>query len=259
MAAAVSVQALVQPIKERVREYYDRNASKRDMWYRRGHYYHDHLERTLQAIIPAGSTVLELGCGTGNMLAALRPSRCLGLDLSPEIVKIARRNHPELSFEVGDAEAFSLPDTTFDFVVASDLVGELEDIATMLDRVREVSDERTRLVLTFHNPALEGMLEMAQKAGWSMAPARQNWVGRLTMTTMLELADYRVEKVSHTMLVPVPVPGIAPFANRHLSDRKAFSYIALVNVVVARRIVPRPKPEEVSVTVLTPCRSEIDN
>jgi glycosyltransferase involved in cell wall biosynthesis/ubiquinone/menaquinone biosynthesis C-methylase UbiE len=247
------------PIKERVRERYDRLASTRDMWYRRSHYYHDHVERTLRGLIPAGSTVLELGSGTGNLLAALQPSRGLGLDLSPEMVKVAQRNHPQLEFDVGDAEDFRIPNTTFDFVVASDVVGELEDIAAMLERVREVSNEETRLILTFHNPALEGVLRVAQRFGWSMAPARQNWVGRLTMTTLLELTDFRVEAVSHSLLVPIPIPLIAPLANRYLSGRRAFSYIDLVNVVVARPIMPRPQPESLSVTVLIPCRNEIDN
>src|SRR2546421_12279908 len=109
MVNAVSAQAVADPIKEQVREHYDRLAAARDTWYRRGRFYHDHLEATLQALIPAGSSVLELGCGTGNLLAALRPSRGLGLDLSPEIVKITLLNHPPLSFEVVDAETFGLP------------------------------------------------------------------------------------------------------------------------------------------------------
>ena len=92
-----------------------------------------------------------------------------------------------------------------------------------------------------------------------MAPARQNWVGRLTMTTLLELADYQVEKVDHSLLVPISIPVISRVANRHLSGRRAFSYIDLVNVVVARTIVPRPQPEALSVTVLIPCRNEIHN
>jgi ubiquinone/menaquinone biosynthesis C-methylase UbiE/glycosyltransferase involved in cell wall biosynthesis len=258
-STSTTTSGTTDPIKERVRENYDRLAATRDMWYRRSRQYHDHLERTLRAAIPAGSAVLELGCGTGNLLAALQPSRGLGLDLSPEIVKVARRNHPTLTFEVGDAEDFRIQDSNFDFIVASDLVGELEDIAAMLDRAREVSHEGTRLVLTFHNPALEGVLRVAQRFGWSMAPARQNWVGRLTMTTLLELADYQVEKVDHSLLIPIPVPLIAPLANRHLSGRRAFSYIDLVNIVVARPIVPRPQPESLSVTVLIPCRNEIQN
>ena len=251
--------AAPDPIKERIRDHYDGLAPSRDIWYRRSKYYHDYVERSLRSLIPAGSTVLELGCGTGNLLAALQPSRGLGLDISPEMLRVARRNHPHLEFEVGDAENFEIPKTTFDFVVASDLVGELEDIAAMLDRVREVGGEDARLILTFHNPALEAALRAAQRAGLSMAPRRQNWVGRLAMTNLLELADFRVEKIEHGLLVPIPVPVVAPLANRYLSGRRAFSYIDLVNVVVARPIVPRPQPEALSVTVLIPCRNEIDN
>jgi glycosyltransferase involved in cell wall biosynthesis/SAM-dependent methyltransferase len=259
MATAAPAQTVNDSIKDLVREHYDRLAAARDIWYRRNSYYHAHVEERLRALIPAGSVVLELGSSTGNLLAALQPSRGLGLDLSPEIVKVARRNHPTLSFAVGDVETFSLPSTTFDFVVASDLVGELEDIAAMLECVRRVSNENTRLVLTFHNPALEGVLRVAQRAGWAMPPGRHNWVGRLTMTTLLELADYRVEASTHSLLVPIPIPGIAPLANQLLSGRKAFSYIDLVNVVVARPIEPRPKPEPLSVTVVIPCRNEIQN
>lgn len=250
---------MTDPIKDRVRSHYDALAPSRDIWYRRNHYYHDYVERSLRALIPEGSTVLELGCGTGNLLAALKPSRGLGLDLSSEIVNVARRNHPGLTFANDDAETFELPGTTFDFVVASDLVGELEDIAAMLERVLAVSHEETRLILTFHNPALEEALRLAQRAGWAMSPGRQNWVGRLAMTNLLDLADYRVEKSEHGLLVPKHIPVIAPLANRYLSGRRAFSYIDLVNIVVARPIVPRPQAESLSVTVLIPCRNEIDN
>ena len=250
---------MTDPIKDRVRDHYDGLASLRDTWYRRNYYYHDYVEQSLKALIPEGSTVLELGCGTGNLLAALKPSRGLGLDFSSEILSVARRNHPHLTFENGDAETFELPNTTFDFVVASDLVGELEDIAAMLDRVREVSHAETQLILTFHNPALEEALRVAQRAGWAMRPGRQNWVGRLTMTNLLELADYRVERIKHGLLVPKQVPVIAPIANRYLSGRRAFSYIDLVNIIVTRPIMPRPQPEALSVTVLIPCRNEIDN
>lgn len=258
MAAVATQPRLSDPIKDRVREHYDSVASTRDAWYRRSGYYHGHVERLVRGLIRTGSSVLELGSGTGNLLAAVAPATGVGVDLSPEIVRIARQNHPRLRFEVGDAEALELSGATFDYVVASDLVGELEDIAAMLDSVRSVSDERTRLVLTFHNPALEGALRLAQRFGLAMAPARQNWVGRLTMLNLLGLADYEVELVRHSMLVPKHIPLVADFANRHLSGRWAFSYIDLVNVIVARP-APRQRMESLSVTVLIPCRNEIQN
>ena len=259
MAVAVQTRvAELDPVKQRIRDHYDRLAASRDSWYEKSRYYHRHLEATVQAIVPPQSTVLELASGTGNLLASLQPKRGLGIDLSPESVRIASGNHPELEFIVGDAESFELPGSTFDYVVASDLVGELEDISAMLDSVRKVSDDHTRLVLTFHNPALEGALRLAQHFGQSMSPARQNWVGRLTMLNLLGLADYEVEMVRHNMLVPKHVPVVADWANRHLSGRSAFSYVDLVNVIVARPM-PRKRTESLSVTVLIPCRNEIQN
>jgi len=242
MAAPLNARTVMpSQFKDRVRGHYDRLASSRDTWYHgRNRYYYDYLEQTLRSLIPAGSTVLELGCGTGNLLAALQPSRGVGLDLSPEMVRLALSRHPDLVFEVGDAETFVLANARFDFVVASDIVGELEDITAMLDRVREVSNEDTQLVLTFHNPALEAALRAAQRAGLAMAPSRQNWVGTFTMTNLLELADFRVEKALHGLLVPKRIPLVASLANDHLSGRSAFRYIDLVNVLVARPVVPRP-------------------
>ena len=260
MSVAVEPRvAVLDPVKQNIRDHYDRVASSRDRWYERSRYYHRHVESTVGAIVPPGASVLELASGTGNLLASLKPSRGVGVDLSPESVRIAQRNHPELEFVVGDAESFELSGEAFDYIVASDLVGELEDIAAMLECARNVSHRNTRLVLTFHNPALEGVLRLSQRLGLSMAPARQNWVGRLTMQTVLGLADYEIETIRHSMLVPKRIPFVADWVNRHLSGRRAFSYVDLVNVIVARPAMPRPKPEPMSVTVLIPCRNEIHN
>src|SRR5207244_3495593 len=125
-SGGVSVQALVRPtldpLKEQVRAHYDRLAVDRDGWYRRNSYYHSEVERRLRALIAPESSVLELGCGTGNLLAALQPSRGFGIDLSERMIEVARQNHPQLEFAVGDAEAFTT-DENFDYVVASDLIG----------------------------------------------------------------------------------------------------------------------------------------
>jgi SAM-dependent methyltransferase len=47
--------------------------------------------------------VLDAGCGAGRMSAHLAARGCLveGIDLSPGMVAVARRDHPGLSFEVG--------------------------------------------------------------------------------------------------------------------------------------------------------------
>jgi ubiquinone/menaquinone biosynthesis C-methylase UbiE/glycosyltransferase involved in cell wall biosynthesis len=241
-----------------VRDHYDRLAPERDRWYQKNSYYHGTVERRLSALIPPGSSVLELGCGTGNLLSALKPARGLGLDISAEMIRLARAKFPNLQFEVADAEAFDV-DEKFDFVVASDLIGELGDITAMLECFHRVSHESTRLVLTFHSPTLEAVLRMAQRAGLAMAPLRQNWVGLDTAKSMLALSDVRVISEEHALLIPVPIPLVATVANRLLSGRRAFKYFDLLNVLVAEAVPERPEPKPLKCSVIIPCRNEIGN
>jgi glycosyltransferase involved in cell wall biosynthesis len=241
-----------------VRAHYDGLAPERDHWYQKNSFYHGTVERRLRELIPPGSSVLELGCGTGNLLSALKPSRGLGLDISAEMIRLARAKFPNLQFEVADAEAFNV-DKKFDFVIASDLIGELGDITAMLECFHRVSHESSRLILTFHSPTLEAVLRTAQRAKLAMAPLRQNWVGLDTAKSMLALSDLRVTFEEHALLVPIPIPLVASAANRVLSGRRAFKYFDLLNVLVAEAVPQRPMPKALKCSVIIPCRNEIGN
>src|SRR5215207_2095515 len=68
-----------------------------------GRYYHRRLAEIYRFLIPPGQRVLELGCGRGDLLAALRPSVGVGVDLSPEMVRHAHARHAGLRFVQADA------------------------------------------------------------------------------------------------------------------------------------------------------------
>lgn len=57
--------------------------------------------------IPADAQVLDILCGTGNLLGALKRERsdlsCAGIDLEPEYIAYAKSQYPDVRFEVGDA------------------------------------------------------------------------------------------------------------------------------------------------------------
>ncbi|XVV03785.1 class I SAM-dependent DNA methyltransferase [Actinosynnema sp. CA-248983] len=64
--------------------------------------------------------VADVGCGPGRItghLAALGLD-AFGVDLSPEMVAIARRTHPDVRFEVGSMTALDLPDGSLGGLVA---------------------------------------------------------------------------------------------------------------------------------------------
>jgi glycosyltransferase involved in cell wall biosynthesis/SAM-dependent methyltransferase len=255
--------------KARVRTHYDRLAADRDRWYRRNRRYHVYIEHALQRLVPPGRSVLELGCATGNLLKALKPARGVGIDLSPAMVDLARRKYPELRFEVGDAEAIdhaalsmseaAYGDEAFDVIVASDLIGELLDVTAMLERLHALSSAGTRVILTFHNPALEGMLRAAQRLKLTMPPARQNWISPPDIVGLLELSDFAVERVHTGLLLPALLPALDRVADLVPAGTPLIGYLNAVNIVVARPQRPRPLIVPLSCSVIVPCRNEVGN
>src|SRR5882672_3265797 len=81
--------------------FYESRASERPRELQR--HYHRLLEEYYCFLIPRGVKVLEVGCGVGDLLAAVQPARGVGIDFSPKTVALARQRHPELEFHVGDA------------------------------------------------------------------------------------------------------------------------------------------------------------
>jgi SAM-dependent methyltransferase len=67
--------------------------------------------------LPDASSLLELGCGTGSILARITSVPFLtGLDISPEMLSVAREKVPDAQLVQGDMKAFSLAET-FDVVI----------------------------------------------------------------------------------------------------------------------------------------------
>jgi len=71
------------------------------------------------ASVGDGASVLDAGCGAGRMSRYLadRGLRPRGLDLSPGMVAMARRDHPDLSFGVASLDALPLDDASVDGVL----------------------------------------------------------------------------------------------------------------------------------------------
>ncbi len=73
-------------------------AAQRSGWLERGSYFHSEDLLYLKFLIPEGARVLELGCGTGHLLAALKPSFGVGVDFSEAMIAEARKANPDLTF-----------------------------------------------------------------------------------------------------------------------------------------------------------------
>ena len=66
----------------------------------------------------SGNKLLDVACGTGNHIQYLKQHYSVqGLDSSPEMLRIARKKHPEIVFHRGDMTSFKLKNR-FDIIRA---------------------------------------------------------------------------------------------------------------------------------------------
>src|SRR5436305_944289 len=86
------------------------------------------LNRFAEGVKDRGLT-LDLGCGPGHSARYLREQgvEVLGIDLSPEMVREARRLNPGIELRVGDMRALDLPDASLAGVVSFYSLIHLED------------------------------------------------------------------------------------------------------------------------------------
>ena len=86
--------------------YFDPMADNWEIYRERNAYFHRTQRALFRTYVPPGLAVLELGCATGDLLAAVRPGRGVGVDLSRRMVEKARRKYPALEFVEADATFF---------------------------------------------------------------------------------------------------------------------------------------------------------
>lgn len=252
--------------KRRRERHFDALADERERWRSRAAHYHRAIAALCRRHVAPGTRVLELGCGTGDLLAALAPDPAgsLGVDLSAGMVARARARHPELRFESADAEALALPGRTFDAVVASDLVGHLEDIYATLRGLRALCHARTRLVVTYHNFLWEGALGVAEKLGLKMPQPDLNWLGMQDLENLLRLSGFALVARGRELLVPARIPLVSAALNAVAPKTPILRHFCLVQYAVAELdpspATGTPEPRDLpSVSVVIPCRNEAGN
>src|SRR5260370_37760498 len=132
--------------KREVRRIFDERARNLSSWRDKAAFFHSEDRLYLRFLIPPGARVLELGCGTGNLLSALEPSFGVGVDFSEPMIAEAHRAHPDLLFFVGDIEdsAFirTLPGP-FDFILVGDTLGSLDDCQQLIENLHPLCMRRT--------------------------------------------------------------------------------------------------------------------
>lgn len=240
-------------------EYFN-NAAEGWLKYRRNRsYYWDSITDYCNYFIHPQNSVLEVGCGTGDLIGRVNGTRKVGIDFCEPLIAQAKSLQPDVEFHVMDARNISL-DEKFDVVVLSNLTGFVDDIEVVFNQVRSVSHEKTRVIVTSYNRLWEPMIRFAEFIGIKRKTPQQNWLSIADLKNLLYLAGFETYRANSSMLIPFNIPLISPLFNRIFSHLPIFSIFSLNNYLFARPLpVEDGWEKKYSVSVLVPARNESGN
>lgn len=225
--------------------------------------YHRRLREIYRLLISPGQRVLEVGCGRGDLLAALKPSVGIGVDFSTGMLAHARKCHPELTFIEGEAHELAL-DQTFDAILLSDLVNDVWDVQDMLECTRAHCTADTRIILNVYSHIYEPALSIAGALGLATRLLPQNWLTPEDVENLLHLAGFDLIRRQREILLPLPIPFLHELCNKVLVKIWPFNSLAWTNVFIARPRIVTASPQmetgkRPTVSVIVPARNEAGN
>jgi SAM-dependent methyltransferase len=206
-------------------------------------------------LLPANASVLEIGCGSGELLARLRARRKVGIDLAPKQIEAARQRVPEAEFFVQAGELLELNEK-FDVIIVADTLNLSADVQRLLERLHTVSHADTRLIINFQNTLWRPFLTLARWLGLKEPQPQNSWLAGSDVLNLLGLAGWSPVFRQNHILVPFRALGLGTFCNRWLAP--LLQWFCLTVFVVARQT--RIGAERaLTVSVIIPARNEAGN
>ena len=236
---------------ERLRDFYDATPTE-PRWAARG--YRSLLAHYYNLLVPADASVLEIGCGSGELLARLNATRKTGIDLSPRKIEAARLRLPEGTFHVQAGERVDLNEQ-FDVIIISDTLNLAADVQLLFEQLQRSSHPGTRLIINFQNSLWRPVLTLARWLGLKAPQPENSWLASSDVLNLLQLAGWDPICRQGRLLVPIPVPILAGLLNRWIAP--LMQWFCLTIFIVARPVRAAAQPRTVSIVI--PARNEAGN
>jgi SAM-dependent methyltransferase len=199
--------------KTKVEKHFDEVAKDYDFYKNKNSFYYENLKKLLGQLIPKGSIVFEIGCGTGDLLGSLTPKNGYGYDISGEMVKLANAKYTDvknLKFST------NWPTNHFDYIFMSDVIEHLVDPVETFRKLIPLMNSKTKYIITMANPIWEPVLMVAEKLGLKMPEGPHNRIKNNELQIMMERTGLKIIKHDYKLLMPIKIPLLTNFVNQYL-------------------------------------------
>ena len=244
-----------------IKTYFDKLAPSRKKPRGVNDYYWDEITAYCDYFSQEDISVLEIGCGAGELLNGIRAKRKVGIDFSPAMIAVAKEKYPAVEFHVMEAENIQLQEK-FDLIIISNLIGYLDDVQEVFRQLHKVCHSQTKIIVTYYNYLWEPVLKFSETVGLKTPTPIQNWLSLTDINNLLFLAGFDVYRNTKRMIFPFKVPLLKDVLNRYLAKLPFFRFFS-INIYTFARPMPTLAPVEYadkySVSVVIPARNESGN
>lgn len=208
-------------------------------------------------------SVLEVGCGNGDLLAQLPGAKKTGIDFSEPFIDWAKEKHGDknIEFLVMDANHMELKGT-YDLIILSNLIGLVDDIEHVFEEVRKVCHPNTKVIVQYYNSMWEPVIKFLEFTGLKKKTPLQNWLNSRDINNLLYVSGFDVFRNTKRLIFPFYIPLVSTFLNKYLAKFPPFRFFSINLYSFAK---PLPENEETnyaakySTTVVIPARNESGN
>ena len=252
---------IYQEKTENIIKYFDDFAESRVKYRKKRSYYWDSITKYCDFFIHNESTVLEMGCGTGELIGTVKGKYKAGIDISSKMIERAKNQFPNVDFLSCSAENIQL-NQKFDVIILSNLIGYLPDIQFVFEELHKVCHEETKIIVTYYNHFWEPLIKLAEILRIKKRGPKQSWISSKDLSNLLYLSGFDTYRQNSSMLLPFYVPLLSSFLNKFVSRLPLLNALALNHYSFAVPVWnqnPEDISEKYSTSVLIPARNESGN
>ena len=197
---------------EKVKDHFDHIASDYDYWKKRNWYYYENIKKIITEFVPMDKEVLEVGCGTGDLLAFVQPNYGVGMDLSPKMIELAKSKYNRSS-NLKFCIPGEVPKRQFEYIMMIDVIEHIEDRTAVFTDIQQFCDSNTKIIVLMANPLWEPLLLLLEKLNLKMPEGPHYRISYSDLKKELEQLNFIVSEHGYRQLVPSHIRGLSDFIN----------------------------------------------
>ncbi len=226
-------------------------------------YYWNEIKEYCYYFSHPSNSVLEIGCGSGDLLAHIEGSKKVGIDFCKEQINWAKEKHKAtaIDFKVMDASNIQLNER-FDLIILSNVIGFLPDIQLVFEQLHKVSHSNTKIIVQYYNSLWEPVLKLTELLKLKPQTPIQNWLSNKDVNNLLTVSGFDVYRNAKRFVFPIYIPLLSEFMNVYLAKFPPFRFLTLNTYSFAKpssTLSVAHQQAVYSTTVVIPARNESGN